>query len=36
MGYRNEMWAFRIWTANIQAAENASHVPSIKNVDYIA
>jgi hypothetical protein len=27
---------FRIWTANIQAAENASHVPSIKNVDYVA
>jgi Periplasmic binding protein len=36
MGYRNEMWAFRIRTANIQAAENASHVPSIKNVDYVA
>ena len=32
MGYRNEMWAFRIGTADIQAAENASHVPSIKNV----
>ncbi len=27
---------FHIWTANIQAAENASHVPSIKNVDYVA
>src|SRR2546430_648894 len=36
MGYRYKKWVFRIGTADIQAAENATYIPGMKNVDHAA